>query len=98
MRLQTKTPSSSRPTDKPRPIKVEFPDETSRWEFIRRANATLRQSNTRAKPDESKEKRDQQYALRQKIKELKSVGDTDAEYRIRSLQIQKKRLTRGNGK
>ena len=41
--------------------------------------------NIFVKPDESKEKRDQQYALRQKIKELNTDEDTGI-YRIKSLK------------
>ena len=44
--------------------------------------------NIFVKPDESKEKRDQQYALRQKIKELNNDEDTGI-YRIKSLKMQR---------
>ncbi|KAF6018094.1 hypothetical protein EB796_023598 [Bugula neritina] len=49
---------TSRPVDpnRPRPIKVEFTSETSKWEFIKRANASLRSLNVFVKPDESKKK------------------------------------------
>jgi len=49
------------------------------------------------KPDESKEKREEQYALRQRIRDLKHSPDTDGEYSIRSLKIQKKDPVSGNG-
>lgn len=95
IRLQPKNPT---PKEKPRPIRVEFPDEVSKWEFIKRANATLRQQNIFAKPDESKERRDQQYALRQKIRDLKANGDADGEYRIRNSKIQRKDAESGEWK
>ena len=65
IRLQS---SGNQNTSRPRPIKIESPDEASKWEFIKRANFTLWHQSIFVKPDQSKEKRDQQYALHQKIK------------------------------
>ncbi|KAF6038485.1 hypothetical protein EB796_003211 [Bugula neritina] len=76
--------------NRPRPIKVEFTSKASKWEFIERANASVRSRNVFVKAYESKEKREEQYALRQRIRDLKHSPDTDGEYRIRSLKIQKK--------
>lgn len=86
-RLQTAGPRNGNPA---RPIKVEFPDEHSKWEFLKRANATLRADKIFCKLDESKETRDRQYALRQQIKQMKENDDSDKEYRIRNLKIQVK--------
>lgn len=86
IRLQT---SGSNDTSKPKPMKLEFKDEYSKWEFLKRANAALRNENIFCKLDESKQKRDLQYSLRQKIKQMKESGaDADQEYRIRNHRIQ----------
>ncbi|KAF6017984.1 hypothetical protein EB796_023703 [Bugula neritina] len=95
IRLRTSGPVDP---NRPRPIKVEFTSEASKWEFIKRANASLRSLNVFVKPDESKEKREEQYALRQRIRDLKHSPDTDGEYRIRSLKIQKKDPVSGKEK
>lgn len=83
IRLNTKA------TGRPRPIKLEFSDEATKWEFLKRANASLRCQNIFCKLDESKEARDQQYKMRQTIKQMKEIN-TDTEYRIRSNKIQNK--------
>lgn len=75
----------------PRPIKLEFSDEATKWEFLKRVNATQKEQKIFCKLDESKEARDQQYALRQQIREMKATGENNTtEYRIRSLKIQTK--------
>lgn len=85
-RLQTTTGATTL-----RPIKLEFPDEATKWEFLKRVNATQKEQNIFCKLDESKETRDQQYALRQQIREMKATGgDNTTLYRIRSLKIQTK--------
>ncbi|KAF6025285.1 hypothetical protein EB796_016405 [Bugula neritina] len=77
IRLQTSGPVDK---NKPRPIKIEFLDEYSKWEFLKRTNATLRGRKIYCKLDECKEIRDQQYALRQEIKQMKGENsDTDQE-------------------
>jgi len=86
-RLQT---SQSSVGIKPGPIKLEFSDEGSKWTFLKRANATLRPKNIYCKLDESKALRDQQYRLRQQIKEMKEQDESGTQYRIRNMKIQAK--------
>ncbi|KAF6021308.1 hypothetical protein EB796_020382 [Bugula neritina] len=50
IRLRTSGPVDP---NRPRPIKVEFTSEASKWKFIKRANASLRSLNVFVKPDES---------------------------------------------
>ena len=72
-----------------KPIKLEFTDENTKWEFLKRVNATQREQKIFCKLDESKEVRDQQYALRQQIKKIKSANsENNTQYRIRSMKIQ----------
>lgn len=85
-RLQTNSPSSG---SKPGPVKLEFADEESKWAFVKRANAKLRTHEIYCKLDESKSVRDQQYKLRQQIKQMKEQDQT-TQYRIRNMQIQTK--------
>lgn len=85
IRLQTTSSSESS-----RPIKLEFTDEPTKWEFLKRVNATQRDQNIFCKLDESKEVRDQQYALRQQIRDMKANSEDETQYRIRSLKIQSK--------
>ena len=80
---------------KKRPVKLEFVDETSKWEFLKRANATMRSSNIFCKLDVSRETRDREYVLRQEVRKLKETHH-DAVYRIRNCKIQQ-RNAEGNG-
>jgi len=80
---------TSRVSGKPRPIKLEFEDEATKWEFLKRTNASLRNKNIFCKLDESKEVRDEQYKLHQTIKEMKDEKP-DVNFRIRNNRIQSK--------
>ena len=80
---------------KTRPIKVIFEDEKTKWAFITRVNSSLKGENYFCKPDTSKEFREQEYALRQQVKSLRS-NNTDISYRIRSMKIQQKNPESGD--
>ena len=80
---------------KTRPIKVIFEDEKAKWAFITRVNSSLKGENYFCKPDTSKEFREQEYALRQQVKSLRS-NNTDISYRIRSMKIQQKNPESGD--
>ena len=76
-------------------IGLEFGDENSKWEFLKRVNTTQREQKIFCKLDESKEVRDQQHALRQQIKQLKLDNKEDStQYRIRNIKIQAKKQSR----
>ena len=76
-----------------RPIKIIFENEQSKWAFIKRVNSgALKSEKIVCKLDVSKEIRNQEYALRERIRELKKE-DSDASYRLRNLQIEQKQST-----
>ena len=81
----------NRNRSRPRSIEIEFPDEASKWRFIKRANCTLRCKIVFVKLEKSKKKRDQQYASCQKVKELTNDRDT-YENRTRNFKMQKRKL------
>ena len=82
-------------TTTPRPIKVKFNDEASKWEFVKRVNANLKSQRIFCKLDTSKEFRDKEYALRQRLQKLKA-DDSNQKYRIRDMQIQSLQSDSGN--
>lgn len=74
-----------------KPIKLEFTDENTKWEFMKRVHATQRGNNIWCKLDESKEVRERQYELRQHIKQKKAEDpSSNTQYRIRNMKIQSK--------
>lgn len=74
-----------------KPIKLEFTDENTKWEFMKRVHATQRENNIWCKLDESKEVRERQYELRQQIKQRKAEDPNGStQYRIRNMNIQSK--------
>lgn len=92
MRLGRKS-SDEDENRKPRPIKLVFENESSKWDFVKRVNSgTMKQENIFCKIDTSQEVRNQEWVLREKIRELKG-SDVTAEYRIRNLQIEQKQLS-----
>lgn len=85
IRLQTTGASTTKP------IKLEFDDENTKWEFLKRVNDTQRGEKIFCKLDESKEVRNQQYELRQQIKKMKSANtESNMQYRIRNMRIETK--------
>lgn len=74
---------------KNRPIKLEFTDEHWKWEFLKRANAMLKGDRIYCKLDVSKEVRDQEFAMREKLRKLRK-NNPSSEYRIRDGQAQTK--------
>jgi hypothetical protein len=84
MRLGKKT------GDRPRPIKIKFQDEATKWSFLKRTNSKeTRSPGVFCKVDASKEVRDEEYRLREKMRELKKDGINSA-LRIRNLKIEQK--------
>ena len=80
--------------DTPRPIKLRFSDEKSKWEFLKRANSKLRENKIFCRLDVSAKVREQEYQLRQNIKQLKNQNN-DQEYRIRNMTIEQKNKSSG---
>ena len=78
----------------PRPIKLRFVDEKSKWEFLKRANAKLREYDIFCGLDKSNKVREQEYQLRQTIKQLK-IKNNEHEYRIRNMAIEQKNQSSG---
>lgn len=73
-----------------RPIKIRFEDEASKWAFLKRANTKNNKApGVFCKVDASKEVRDEEYQLREKVRELKQGGGHSA-LRIRNLTIEER--------
>ena len=79
---------------KSRPIKVKFNDENSKWEFVKRVNDQLKGQGFFCKVDNTKEYRDQEYKLRQQVRQLRE-DNKEGSYRICSMNIQQKDKTTG---
>ena len=92
MRLGRKSQEETE-NKKPRPIKLVFESEASKWNFVKRVNSgSARDEGIFCKIDTSQEVRNQEWALREKIRELKNSDDV-SEYRIRNLHIEQKQMT-----
>lgn len=72
--------------NKHRPVKIKFTDETKKWDFIKRLNRDKPQSMF-ATLDLSKEEREREFNLRQKICDLKKSNPTSI-YCIKRGEIQ----------
>lgn len=81
--------------DAPRPIKLRFSTEKSKWEFLKRSNASLREERIFCRLDVNAKVREQEYQLRQRLKQLKN-DNSDQEYRIRNMTIEQKIQPSGN--
>lgn len=80
--------------DSARPVKLQFADEKSKWDFIKRVNSQLRDERLFCKLDTNAQIRNQEYKLRQQVKVLKQTNE-GSEYRVRDLVIQHKNQTTG---
>lgn len=88
-RLKT---NSNNPGTKPGPVKLEFADEDSKWAFVKHGHIKLKPKGIRIKLDESQAVRDQQYNLREQIRQMKARDgeESTTQYRIRNMKIQSK--------
>ena len=84
-----------RDRQQPRPIKIKFNDEESKWEFIKRVGGKFRDENIHCKLDTPKALRDKEFILRQELKKLRNDNET-TNYRIRDMQIQVQQAETGN--
>ena len=73
---------------KNRSIKLNFRDESEKWSFLKRSN-TLRTEKIFCKLDLTKETRDKEYQLREKIYVLRAESE-HTKYRMKDLKIQQK--------
>ena len=82
-RLRTNPNNSG---NKPGLVKLEFADEDSKWAFMKHGHIKLKPKGINI----SQAERDQQYQLRQKIREMKESNGEDSpkQYRIRNMRIQ----------
>ena len=84
------TKSFEAKTHPPRPIKLIFENESTKWEFVKRVNSgEMKQKKIFCKIDASQEVRNQEWALREQIREYRKADD-GSQYRIRSLRIEQK--------
>lgn len=78
---------------KNRPIKLRFEDEPSKWKFLKRVNnISTRTPGVYCKLDTSKTVRDQEYKLRNQMRELLK-NDESPQYRIRNMKIEERSPT-----
>ena len=72
--------------EQPRPIKVRFNNEQEKWQFVKRVNA-MKIDGVFCKLDSSKATRNDEWALRERVRELRAKDDS-IHYRIRDMAIQ----------
>jgi hypothetical protein len=73
---------------KSRPIKLIFPDETKKWEFLKRINAS-KVDGRFVTLDLTQEEREKDYQARQRVRELRGEN-REAEYKIKNSKILKR--------
>ena len=70
-----------------RPTKVKFINEDAKWVFLKRVNEQFKGTKTFCLLDRSKEIRDEEYKLRQVVKQLSSEN-VSQRFRTREMKIQ----------
>ena len=80
---------SKKEEGKIRPLKRTFRDEEARWNFVKRANHSLRSDGMFCKLDVNKKTRDIEFQLREQLRGLRKEDTNSTEYRIRNLSIKK---------
>jgi len=71
--------------DKLRPIKLQFENETQKWDFVERVNKT-KLPGVYAKLDLSKTERDSEYTLREKARQM-GTEYPDSVFKIKNSKI-----------
>lgn len=90
IRLGRKQTDQNSPGSRPRPIKITFESEPHKWDFVKRINSgNMRRDGIFCKIDVSQEVRNQEWALREKVRELRKSED-GVDYRIRNAHIEQR--------